>query len=123
MTRGHIAAERRGHFAEAICVTWLRLTGWRILARRMKAKAGSGLGEIDIVAKRRRVVAFIEVKARADHASAQESVTALQRERIARAAHVFAERNAICAGCDLRFDVMSVDRRLWPRRIVDAWRP
>ncbi len=123
MTAVHLAAERRGRFAEASCVAWLRLTGWRILARRLKSKAGSGLGEIDIVAKRRRVVAFIEVKARADHARAQESVTALQRQRIARAAHVFAERNALCAECDLRFDVMSVDRHLWPRRITDAWRP
>jgi putative endonuclease len=118
-----IEAERRGHLAEAICVAWLRLTGWRILARRLKAKAGSGLGEIDIVAKRRRVVAFIEVKARADHTSAQESISATQRARIARAAHVFAERNAACANCDLRFDVMTLDRRLWPRRIIDAWRP
>ena len=123
MTPGAIAAERRGRFAEALCVAWLRLTGWRILARRMKSKAGSGLGEIDIVAKRRRVVAFIEVKARADHTTALESVTAPQRQRIARAAHVFAERNALCADCDLRFDVMSVDRRLWPRHIADAWRP
>lgn len=123
MSEARVAAERRGHFVEALCVAWLRLTGWRILARRMKAKAGSGLGEIDIVAKRAGVVAFIEVKARADHTLAQEFVSALQRTQIARAAQVYAERNAICAGCDLRFDVISVDKRLWPRRIVDAWRP
>ena len=123
MTPDRLAAERRGRFAETLCVIWLRLTGWRILARRLKAKAGAGLGEIDIIAKRRRVVAFIEVKARADHDAARESVTPAQRERIARAAHVFAERNAACADCDLRFDVMSVDKRLWPRRIIDAWRP
>lgn len=123
MTAERVKAERRGRLAETICVIWLRLTGWRILARRLKAKAGAGLGEIDIVAKRRKVVAFIEVKARADHTAAQESIGALQRQRIARAAHVFAERNAVCADCDLRFDVMSVDRRLWPRRIIDAWRP
>ena len=118
-----IKAERRGRLAEGICVAWLRLTGWRILARRLKAKAGSGLGEIDIVAKRRKVVAFIEVKARADHTTAQDSISSHQRRRIARAAHVFAERNALCAECDLRFDVMTVDNRLWPRRIIDAWRP
>lgn len=120
---GRIRAERRGQWAEAICVGWLRITGWRILARRLKAKAGSGLGEIDIIAKRGKVVAFIEVKARADHTAARESVGQAQRERIARAAHVFAERNAACGNCDLRFDVMSVDRRLWPQRIIDAWRP
>lgn len=116
-------AEKRGRLAEAICVFTLRLTGWRILSRRAKAKAGTGLGEIDIVAKRGRTVAFIEVKARADHDTARESVTPMQRQRIARAAQVFIERNSACADCDIRFDVMSLGRGLWPRHIVDAWRP
>lgn len=116
-------AERRGRVAESICLLLLRLTGWRILAHRRKAKAGTGLGEIDIVAKRGRTVAFIEVKARADHDTARESVTAAQRARIARAAQVFIERNAACADCDVRFDVMSLGRGLWPQHIADAWRP
>ena len=122
MTESRKEAERRGRFAEALCVARLRLAGWRILARRMKAKAGAGLGEIDIVAKRGRTIAFIEVKARRDHRAALESVTPAQQQRIARAAHVFAERNAVCAECDLRFDVMSVVG-LWPRHLADAWRP
>lgn len=88
----------------------------------MKAKSGSGLGEIDIVARRGHTIAFIEVKARASHAAAHESVTPAQRARIVRAAHVFAERNAACAECDMRFDVMSV-AGLWPRHLADAWRP
>lgn len=118
-----LEAERRGRLAETLCVWVLRLTGWRILARRMKAKAGTGLGEIDIVARRGRTVAFIEVKARGDHDAARESVTAAQRQRIARAAQVFAERNAACAECDMRFDVMSLGRGVWPEHIADAWRP
>ena len=120
--RDHSKAEQRGRFAETLCVVWLTMTGWRILARRHRSKAGSGLGEIDIIAKRGRVVAFIEVKARASHDAALESVSSPQRTRIARAAHVFAERDAACAGCDLRFDVMSV-AGLIPRRLADAWRP
>lgn len=115
--------ERRGRIAETICVLVLRLSGWRILARRLKAKAGTGLGEIDIVARRGRTLAFIEVKARADHGTAQESVTQTQRTRIVRAAQVFVERNAVYADCDIRFDVMSLDSSWWPRRIIDAWRP
>ncbi|MBX7199490.1 MAG: YraN family protein [Rhodospirillaceae bacterium] len=121
--RGRVAAERRGYLAETICVLVLRLSGWRILARRMKAKAGTGLGEIDIVARRGRTIAFIEVKARADHTAAQESVTQAQRTRIARAAQVFVERNPACADCDIRFDVMSLGGGWWPQRIADAWRP
>jgi putative endonuclease len=122
VTKGRKDAERRGRFAEALCVARLRLAGWRILARRMKAKAGAGLGEIDIVAKRGRTIAFIEVKARRDHGAALESVTPAQQGRIVRAAHVFAERNAACAECDIRFDVMSVVG-VWPRHLADAWRP
>ncbi len=121
--RGRVAAERRGRIAEFLCLSILRLTGWRILAHRLKAGAGTGLGEIDIVAKRGRTVAFIEVKARADHDTARESVTAAQRARIARAAQVFIERNPACADFDIRFDVMSLGRGLWPQHIIDAWRP
>ena len=51
MTRQY--AERRGRFAELVCVIVLRLTGWRILARRLTGGRGTGLGEIDIVARRR----------------------------------------------------------------------
>jgi putative endonuclease len=118
-----MAAERRGRFAEAICVLWLRLTGWRILARRHKARAGTGLGEIDIVAKRGNTLAFIEVKARVTHELARDTVAMMQRSRIARAAETFIARREDCAGCAVRFDVMVVDRRYVPLRIVDAWRP
>jgi putative endonuclease len=118
-----IAAERRGRFAETACVLLLRLTGWRILARRLKSHAGTGLGEIDIVARRGKTVAFIEVKARATHDMARETISIMQRSRIARAAEAFMARRADCAACDVRFDVVVVDRRYIPLRIVDAWRP
>ena len=118
-----VAAERRGRFAEAICVFWLRLTGWRVLARRFKSRAGTGLGEIDIVARRGNTVAFIEVKARATHDLARETIGMMQRARIARAAEVFVARRTDCADCQARFDVMVVDKRYIPLRIADAWRP
>ncbi len=54
-------AEHRGRWAEMLCLAHLWLTGWRVLAYRLLAKRGSGLGEIDIVARRGRVLAFIEV--------------------------------------------------------------
>lgn len=120
---GRLAAERRGRLAEALCVLSLRLTGWRILARRLSSGRGTGLGEIDIVARRGATVAFIEVKARTDLASAAESVTAQQRARIARSADAYVQRRAELASCDVRFDVMLLAGGLWPRRIADAWRP
>lgn len=118
-----IHAERRGRFAESLCVAQLRLTGWRVLARRLKTRPGSGLGEIDIIARRGDVLAFIEVKARLDPTAALDAVTALQRTRIARAADVFVQRRPECAQCEIRFDVMIVGNGFLAKRIADAWRP
>ena len=55
------AAEKRGRGAETLACWWLRLHGWRILARRARVPGG----EVDIVARRRRTLAFVVVKARA----------------------------------------------------------
>ena len=55
------AAEKRGRGAETVAAWWLRLHGWRILARRARVPGG----EVDIVARRGRTLAFVEVKARA----------------------------------------------------------
>ncbi len=118
-----IQAERRGRLAEGLCVARLRLTGWRILARRLKTKAGTGLGEVDIIARRNGVIAFIEVKARLDPTAALDAVTTLQRARIARAADAYIQRRPECAQCEIRFDVMIVGNSFLPQRIVDAWRP
>jgi putative endonuclease len=119
----HIDAEKRGRFAESLCVALLWMTGWRIMERRMTGRRGSGLGEIDIVARRGQVIAFIEVKARQNVTAAIESITAIQRARIARAADVYLQRHPDLAVCDARFDVMVLGRGLLPQRVADAWRP
>ena len=54
-------AEKRGRSAETIACWFLRLHGWRILARRVRLHGD----EVDIVARRRRTLALVEVKARA----------------------------------------------------------
>jgi putative endonuclease len=112
-------AERLGRWAETLCVWRLRLTGYRIVARRAK----SGLGEIDLIARRGKVLAFIEVKARADEASARFAVSQTQSRRIERAALGFIARRPAYARFDLRYDIMVVLPRRWPRHLVDAWRP
>ena len=117
-----IAAEKRGRFAETLCVWSLRLRGWRILARRLVGKRGLGIGEIDIVARRGTVIAFIEVKARATTEAALEAVTPPQRARIARAAEIFIARYPDHANCSFRFDVMTLSGA-FPVHIADAWRP
>ncbi len=112
------AAERRGKSAERLCLWQLRLKGYRIMARRYKTP----VGEVDLIARRGRVLAAIEVKARADFASAGEAITPRQRQRIARALLHFLAGRPDLAALAARFDVMLVAPGRWPRHLVDAWR-
>ena len=111
-------AFRRGHVAELKCLWHLRLTGWRILARRFRVPSG----EVDLIARRGRVLAAVEVKARDNLASAVEAVSARQRRRIARALDHFLAQRPELARLDIRFDVMLVTPGRWPRHVADAWR-
>lgn len=111
-------AEQRGRRGETLAAWWLRLRGWRILAQRVKVK----VGEVDLIARKGRTVAFIEVKWRRDAALLGEAVDAHRLRRVARAAEMLAARYAK-AGDDVRIDVILVAPRTWPRRIANAWQP
>jgi putative endonuclease len=111
-------AERRGRWAESLCLWSLRLRGYRILARDYRA----GVGEIDILARRGGTLVAIEVKARGNRASASEAITPRQRRRIARAAAHFLAGRSDLARLTLRFDVMLVTPGRLPLHLRDAWR-
>ncbi|GBD44662.1 hypothetical protein HRbin40_02152 [bacterium HR40] len=110
---------RAGLLAEALAALVLRLKGFRILARRYATR----LGEIDIVAERRGLVVFVEVKRRARHAEALLALRPQQRRRIERAARQFLVERPQLATSAVRFDVVSFDRFGLPRHLPDAWRP
>jgi putative endonuclease len=118
-TEARRKAWRMGGAAERLCAWSLRLRGYRVLARRFRSHAG----EIDLIAKRGHVLAFIEVKARPTHAQAAEAVTPRQRQRVERAALAFVQAHPRLATLAMRFDAMLVAPRRPPRHIVDAWRP
>ncbi len=120
--RRRIAARRRGMAAETLAALWLRLKLYRVLARGVKTGRGSGVGEVDIVARRGRVVVFVEVKARASLEQAADSLGAAQRRRIERGAAFFLAHRPDLAGCDVRFDAVLVVPGRLPRHIPDAWR-
>ncbi|MEQ8380008.1 YraN family protein [Parvibaculum sp.] len=111
------AAHRLGLRAETLAALFLILKGYRILARRLKTPAG----EIDMVVRRGRALAIVEVKARA--AGAEEALQPRQQKRLERAAAHFLGRNPALAELDLRFDVVLVAPRRLPRHMADAWRP
>ena len=111
-------AEKRGMLAEQLCLWHLRFKGYRILARRYRVP----VGEVDLIVRRGRVLAAVEVKARTDMRTAAESITARQRRRIARALEHFLAHRPDLAQLDARFDVMLVAPRRLPLHLVDAWR-
>ncbi|WP_370153603.1 YraN family protein [Ferrovibrio sp.] len=111
--------QRRGRRGERLAALWLQLKGYRILARNWRHP----LGEIDILARRGRVLAVIEVKWRAGREAAAGSIGAQQRRRIARAAAVFLSRQPDAASLSLRFDAMLLAPGRWPHHVTDAWRP
>ncbi len=115
-------AGERGRRAETLAAWWLRLKGWRVLARGFSIGRGRGAGEVDLIVRRGGVVAFVEVKARADLALAAHAITPAQQARIARAARAFVAGRPRLAGCALRFDAVLICPGRLPRHVPDAWR-
>lgn len=110
------AAEQRGRGAETLACWYLRLKGWQILARRARVPGG----EVDIVARRGRTLAFVEVKARATEGAAANSLDDYRLRRVAVAAERLAPRY-MRAGDDVRIDAMFVVPRRFPRHLPNVW--
>src|SRR5947209_15072234 len=110
-------AFRLGISAESRAAAYLIAKGFRILARRWR----SPVGEIDIIARRRRLLIFVEVKARDQLDDAAWSVTDRQRLRIAAAAEAWHARYADDRIRDIRFDAVLIAPRRLPRHIPSAF--
>ena len=116
---------RLGRRGEILAARVLESRGWRILARNYKA----GRREIDVVARRDRLLAFVEVKTRAGegYGPPEAAVTALKRREIEAVALDYLTRH-VHEDVDVRFDVVSVwlvadGRAVRVHHIEDAWRP
>ena len=112
-----LAAFRLGISAESRAAFFLIAKAYRIVARRWRTP----FGEIDIVARRRRDLVFVEVKARDRLDDAAESVTERSRQRIVAAAEMWLAHRPQDAQCNIRFDVILVAPGKMPRHIVNAF--
>jgi putative endonuclease len=110
------AAEARGRKAERRAAWWLRLHGWRILGERLRVP----VGEVDLVARRGRTIAFIEVKWRATVAELDMAIDEYRLRRVAAAAEQLAVRHAR-AGDVIRIDAVFIVPRRLPRHVANVW--
>ena len=109
-------AERGGRRAEALAAWWLRFKGWTVLARR----ARTPVGEVDLIVRRGRTLAFVEVKARASQDEAGFALDEYRLRRVAAAAEALAHRYAR-PGDDVRIDAMFIVPWRLPRHLANVW--
>ena len=110
-------AQRHGKWSEMRAEWALRLKGYKILARNHKTK----LGEIDIIARKRDLVAIVEVKARRDALQSIEAVGYHSQQRIKNAANLWLATQKDASLISLRFDIIAVQKWKWPKHFEDAF--
>lgn len=114
-----------GRRGEALAARHLMARGWTILDRNYR----DGPREVDLVARRASVLAFVEVKTRSGTGFGHplEAVTRRKRRELATAARRWLRDHRGAGGRRVRFDAVAVhlDRRggVHVEHVPDAWRP
>ncbi len=111
-------ADNRGREGEAEAAMFLTQQGWRVVAERVKTKAG----EIDLIARRSGLIAFVEVKWRARAASLGDAIDERRLARVAAAVEIVWQDYAT-DGEDIRIDVILLAPGRKPTHIENAWMP
>ena len=114
MTR--LAAEKLGRRGEAVAAWFLRLKGWRVVATRVKTPRG----EVDLIARRGKTIAFVEVKARANVRDLATAIDAYRLRRVAAAAEILLPKYG--KECEnMQIDVIMVAPWRWPNHLPNVW--
>ncbi len=111
-----------GQWAEHLGALYLICKGYHILARHYVVGRGTHAGEIDLIARRGRVIVFVEVKARRTYDNAAHALMQQQQQRIYRSAEAFLQQHPQYHNLTYRFDVILMVPWSWPRHITNAWR-
>lgn len=118
MTEKRKIADRKGREAEAQAAQYLMQQGFEVLAERVKTK----LGEIDLIARKKGLVAFIEVKWRKRTSDLATAIDERRLARVAAAVEVVAHEY-VQGEDDIRVDVILLAPGARPRHIENAWMP
>ena len=95
-----------GLFSEFMARMYLRLHGYRILKSRYVTGKNTNRAEIDIIAKHKNTIVFVEVKSRKTIDAAWDAITPIQATRLRRAAETYLIQNRWMGGA--RFDVIVI---------------
>jgi len=112
-----LKARRAGRRGEVLSALWLIAKGYRIVGFRLRTPQG----EIDLLARKGKVLAVVEVKLRTSIDLALEAVTHRQRQRLRRAGEGYAAQRPHLRGAAIRLDLMALAPGRLPRHIADAW--
>lgn len=111
-----LAAEQRGRRGETIAAWFLRLKGWRVVAMRVKTPRG----EVDLIARRGKTIAFVEVKARRNVRDLATAIDAYRLRRVAAAAEILLPKYG--KECEnMQIDVIMVAPWRWPHHLPNVW--
>ena len=110
-------ANLKGHFAEYIAAAYLILKGYRIANLRYKTKSG----EIDIIARKRDLAIFIEVKARADVQKGIDAVSYQSKSRIKNASDIWLAKQKNPHLISQRYDIIVIRPWQLPVHFLDAF--
>ena len=104
--------EIEGRKAEIHVARWLKLRGWKILSKRFKTPEG----EIDIIAWRKNIIVFVEVKQRATLPKIEDIMSQTNISRVMEAAEIWVNQNFEILGPDfeIRFDLAVIEGRVHP---------
>lgn len=108
---------KRGQTAEYLAALYLMLKGYRILSIRYKTP----IGEIDIIAKRGNLIAFVEVKSRSNMQLAVDAVSTQSQRRIEAASRIWQARQVNSVLFSFRYDIIAMVPMRWPSHLIDAF--
>lgn len=112
---------KAGHFAETIALWFLRLKGYRFVAKNFVTGKGTNAGEIDLIVRRGKTLVFVEVKKRKTTQKALYAISPKQQMRLTKGAVSFIKSHGEYASFQLRFDAVIFSANRLPKHIPNAW--
>ena len=110
-----------GYWAEFIARSYMRLRGYRIIAKNYITGKGTHAGEIDFIAKKGNILIFVEVKKRQSIEKARYAIRTKQQKRIVNAAKLFICQNTMYQNFNIRFDAVLIKLPFSIIHIKSAW--